>query len=499
MKYLLTIFIIINFNIIAQDIKPLFQTPYLDNQVAFEELADGSFVSLEIVMSVDTLLEIQNDYAYTTLKKYNAQGIETANYSFKYNDSTKYFGSFLTILDNGDFAVGGRKENSGNLDSENFLKIISQDLSQEELDLSISVFNIPNSLYLIDCFLKNNKIICLFSSLNENTKLIVRYDLQGNYIDDKPIYTNFSNPIGNWYVSSFYFNNAIFLPFAQTNLFVAPDTSFLMKVDLNDNIELINIQNNTNINSTLIHMDKKGCLKNNNEYLIGSRVMREDTISSYLTVLQINQNDSINIFYIDSSIVLNTENVHLNTYLSSKNKNNIFLVTDNYAAVTDQYLIYNLDNSGNLKWRKNISVNYGNYTYNYFYSLSTICATKDGGLIITFQADDIYNNHGVYYYKIDSLGNPVDFPTGIFSFGPKVEVNDFLLYPNPVQNVLQIETALQGKFKLSIHDVLGKEVSTFSFENNMVLNLEKLLKGNYFYTITNNDGKQIQAGKFLKE
>jgi hypothetical protein len=73
--------------------------------------------------------------------------------------------------------------------------------------------------------------------------------------------------------------------------------------------------------------------------------------------------------------------------------------------------------------------------------------------------------------------------------------NDFKLYPNPAENLLNIHTSLELK-SYEIYDISGKLMDMRDFDSNQI-NIESLQSGAYFIVINTNSNRQTL--KFIKK
>lgn len=74
--------------------------------------------------------------------------------------------------------------------------------------------------------------------------------------------------------------------------------------------------------------------------------------------------------------------------------------------------------------------------------------------------------------------------------------NEFTLYPNPADNILNIQTTSSLK-SYELYDIMGKLIEIKTFENNQI-NVEKLNSGTYFIVVNTNDNLR-KTLKFLKK
>ena len=103
-----------------------------------------------------------------------------------------------------------------------------------------------------------------------------------------------------------------------------------------------------------------------------------------------------------------------------------------------------------------------------------------------------------FIVKIDAEGNLPNLPASIYE--PIITAYDLILYPNPVNNFLNIRTAVQsigGKF--SIFDISGKQTLLQQINRaNTRINTTNLPSGIYIYRYSLNN-KTIETGKWIKQ
>ncbi len=128
---------------------------------------------------------------------------------------------------------------------------------------------------------------------------------------------------------------------------------------------------------------------------------------------------------------------------------------------------------------------------------SQMIPTSDGGAIIVG-----YNTSfgsGGKNITLVKIGANDDFPA---SYTPPIEnslltietiKNDDLLsiFPNPIDQQLQLSSTFSGKIKVKIVDLSGKIIYTNSFENNLEVNFENYQSGVYFVQVEANGNQKI--------
>ncbi len=81
---------------------------------------------------------------------------------------------------------------------------------------------------------------------------------------------------------------------------------------------------------------------------------------------------------------------------------------------------------------------------------------------------------------------------------PLPSANLVSVYPNPVSDLLMIETENNNPNTILLYDVLGNICLEKTFANKAVINVSEFLHGVYFYELRN-DKKTLRFGKFLRQ
>jgi hypothetical protein len=158
------------------------------------------------------------------------------------------------------------------------------------------------------------------------------------------------------------------------------------------------------------------------------------------------------------------------------------------------YGLYNVKEDGTVNWQR-----YYGGDANYF--LTKVLATRDGGALIIGERWDYRNNpvkeKDLYIIKVDREGN----------FEPKaglgVKDNFFsrqvLIYPNPAQDILNIQTGLLNDLSLQIYDMQGKMLidKKLNYSSEQI-DISQFKQGLYFYFLSNSKGFK-ESGKILKQ
>src|SRR5690606_29417368 len=105
----------------------------------------------------------------------------------------------------------------------------------------------------------------------------------------------------------------------------------------------------------------------------------------------------------------------------------------------------------------------------YTYMVFSVLATSDGGALICGEFIDTIAKPGqnnpdkdLYFIKVDSLGNLN--PTGLNEVEGKIDASNYLVYPNPAKNQLNLLKVNQFKpYEFELYDALGRLVKTVSW------------------------------------
>ncbi len=177
------------------------------------------------------------------------------------------------------------------------------------------------------------------------------------------------------------------------------------------------------------------------------------------------------------------------------------------------YSTANLDPLGSSEWFINLTKldNDGNISWSKLYKKGTrlsargVLATSDGGALMIANEIDLNKptqpvsgpaDSDIYILKVDSNGNQTS--VGIAE-GTAIPENNFLFYPNPVEDQLTIRKVNQfGNYQLLLFDSFGKQVLNYNWVNDQAqLNLSHLKSGIYVYLLVDEKGRSA-GGKLLK-
>lgn len=129
---------------------------------------------------------------------------------------------------------------------------------------------------------------------------------------------------------------------------------------------------------------------------------------------------------------------------------------------------------------------------------STSPSTQIDTIFIQFSACSLYSHPQVHdTFNIDSTGYhlaPIITGTAMMT-EPSYHVT---LYPNPAQS--EINVALSGKAMAShiaIYDITGRSIGSYVIQNNFLsITTQSYANGLYLYKITDDNGNQLNVGKF---
>jgi len=129
-------------------------------------------------------------------------------------------------------------------------------------------------------------------------------------------------------------------------------------------------------------------------------------------------------------------------------------------------------------------------------------SSDSGFLAVGFHAPGTWN-FGAWLVKMDSLGNaPLSFITGT-EYNLLNNNYNFLIYPNPAQNNinLRFKENQKGKLQLEIYNASGQLVmrhQILTFEIEYQVNIGELSSGLYFIKLASNN-QILYSSKFIKE
>jgi alpha-mannosidase len=161
-----------------------------------------------------------------------------------------------------------------------------------------------------------------------------------------------------------------------------------------------------------------------------------------------------------------------------------------------------------LSWKAEEGINFSHYDLERSESGNTfapIAAINGTGKILYNFNDSNINELKPYYYRLKLIDKAGSFTySDIILIRANQRVHDILLYPNPVQNQLEIQLKVdkQSRYDVWINDVTGKTIMKLSprvFEagnNYFTINTSKLPKQTYTLIVRNAEKKFIC--KFIK-
>ncbi len=157
------------------------------------------------------------------------------------------------------------------------------------------------------------------------------------------------------------------------------------------------------------------------------------------------------------------------------------------------FCVAKINSSMQISWIKYYSKN------NDYLNLFKVIATKDGGvLILGTRYNSLLNGpyeSDIYILKLDSLGN---FVTGIND--PPIgglQVHDVIVYPNPAQDVIKIQSSLQFyAAEFVLYDATGRKALEKKINKNASISVSHLPRGLYFYRVKDKEGGTV-GGKII--
>ena len=157
------------------------------------------------------------------------------------------------------------------------------------------------------------------------------------------------------------------------------------------------------------------------------------------------------------------------------------------------FALLKLNSNLAIKWEK-----YYSYNDDYLALLKVLAIPDDGVILAGTKYNSLLSNgyeRDIYIIKLDSSGN---FLTSTIEY-PNIFISDFIVYPNPITDVLNIVQSAESKLtSIVVYNTLGKLILTKSLLNaKSEINLNSLISGVYYYTLIGRSGKKIN-GKFIK-
>ena len=145
-----------------------------------------------------------------------------------------------------------------------------------------------------------------------------------------------------------------------------------------------------------------------------------------------------------------------------------------------------LNATGTLQWQKSLGGSGSEYAY-------AIQTTLDGGYVVAGFTDsgdgDLTGNHGSYDYWVVKLGT--ELATSAF------EKNTIVIYPNPVCDILQIQTPKNTTITKAKIIAINGQVILEQTQNCNTINVENLAQG--VYILETYSGQDKYTCKFIKE
>lgn len=129
----------------------------------------------------------------------------------------------------------------------------------------------------------------------------------------------------------------------------------------------------------------------------------------------------------------------------------------------------------------------------------SIPANEPGDLIVYFYPNDITGTGSVSVQVYTAGGNPQDGITVVFtanawSVGMKEHsIEGFSMYPNPVNNYLNILFTKKAKHHIEVYNILGRKIITqkVQYDDHLVVPFSNLQRGLYVVVYKTESGKII--------
>lgn len=164
----------------------------------------------------------------------------------------------------------------------------------------------------------------------------------------------------------------------------------------------------------------------------------------------------------------------------------------------NEIVIAAFDSNYNLKWKRFI----GN---DYLYTLLTVKATNDGGVLAlcsrydtaNFYSSDLYKRvqTDVFAIKFNNAG----IITSVIDLNKENSILKTVAYPNPGNDFVLFKYLPTQKGTIELFDLEGRICLKSEILNDYPLPTNMLKHGLYIYRITDSDGMFVTSGKWFKE
>lgn len=360
----------------------------------------------------------------------------------------------------------------------------------------------------------------LTSSGNTNI-FVVKYDSTGNALWAKSASETSSGIVnnicvdvfGNVFIIGFFDQPTItFGAFTLTNAAVYRSDIFIVKYDVFGNVIWAKSASGSDNDSGYgINTDTNG-----NAYLTGyfmSPSLSFDTI----TLLNVN-NTNTDCFLVKFNTAGNV--IWAKSFGGTDNETGTAIVNDaignsyvtgsffspsisfgattlfNFGTGSSDIFVSKFDSSGNSLWAKSAGGNSSDVANSIYKDANDnlYIAGNFGSSTVAFGNDTLLGTlpYGASDFFIAKLDNVI---TGTSEL--PVVMNNFNLYPNPVQNELFIESNFEGTQKFEIFNIVGQIIYSYVVDKKAVVNMTNLPNG--VYLIKLNTGKSTIVKKFVKE
>jgi len=164
-----------------------------------------------------------------------------------------------------------------------------------------------------------------------------------------------------------------------------------------------------------------------------------------------------------------------------------------FSNFENRYITASFDKSFKKRFTKYIGLK-----NNHLFLTKTVLINEERNVLLVGTAFDFQNNaaepqRDIYIVKLDSLGNiATGLPPGL------LPAEDFLLFPNPGTDYLDISLPNAARGRFSLFDIQGRLIIRQRFEQRLRIPTAKLPAGIYIYRIRD-DKNRTQHGKWVKQ
>ena len=147
-----------------------------------------------------------------------------------------------------------------------------------------------------------------------------------------------------------------------------------------------------------------------------------------------------------------------------------------YLKTSNQIFIYKTDIYGQI-------INAAFYSSNSGISCGNLLATSDGGCLIPVRYFRDYPSQDAFYLKMDADGNIVGFREDL-----PFQADQYLMFPNPVQNQFTLQSASGLPTIATIFSMSGEIIKSFQLETSYQVDVYDFRPGVYLMQLNRADG-----------